>query len=248
MKKLLFFTVLASLLGAVALQARPMDRGLGNPHSVFIPKGSVAFGLAGGYNRYNATGENANPGATLVGLVTDLNGNARLASASALFSYFVADNMSLGLRATYNNTAIDLNSASAMSLLSLGNKHSVNETLTASITFRRYMPMFNSKVVALFAEARLNGGFGYGKDYENTDRGKVGTYTDIYSVSAGVHLGIMVFVTDFLGVEVSLPMLEGGYEWDLQTTGGTRDSSLSHAFGSYKPNLLGINLGLVFHF
>lgn len=41
------------VLGAPSLSA--IDRGLGNPKSVYIPKGTVALTLSGGYNQWKAT-------------------------------------------------------------------------------------------------------------------------------------------------------------------------------------------------
>ena len=234
MKKMLLLALLA-VLGSGTLMAKRMDRGLGNPQSVYIPKGTVAVGAAGGYNRFNANGENLTSGASLAGLLTHLNGDATLWNASASCFWFFRENMALGVRLGYNNVAADVNNLKVLSTLEFSNKHVVNS-------------LFNSKVFALFGETRLTGGFGYGKDYENTERGKVGTYSDLYSVSLGLYPGISAFVTDFLSVEFSLPLLEGGYEWNLQIEGQARESSLSHAFCNFKPNLLGLNLGIIFHF
>lgn len=247
MKKLVLIALLA-VLSTGGLMAKRIDRGLGNPKSVYIPKGTVAIGAAGGYNRFNANGENLTSGASLAGLVTNLNGNAALWDVSASCFWFFQKNMSLGVRLGYNNVSADVNNLKVLSTLEFSNKHIVNSMFTGAIAYRAYIPLFNSKVVALFGETRLTGGFGYGKDYANSDRGKVGTYSDLYSVSLGLYPGISFFVMDFMSVEVSLPLLEGGYEWNLQIEGQAHESDLSHAFFNYKPSLLGLNLGVIFHF
>ena len=247
MKKVLFLALLV-VLSTGELMAKRIDRGLGNPKSVYIPKGTVAIGAAGGYNRFIANGENLTTGASLVGLVTNLNGNAAIWDVSLNGYWFFQKNMALGVRLGYSNVSADVNNLKVLSTLEFSNKHVVNSLFTGAIAYRAYIPLFNSKVVALFGETRLSGGFGYGKDYANTERGKEGTYSDLYSVSLGLYPGISVFVTDFMSVELSLPLLEGGYEWNLQTQGQAHDSSLSHAFFNYKPSLLGLNLGIIFHF
>lgn len=247
MKKVLLLALLV-VIGSGELMAKRIDRGLGNPKSVYIPKGTVAIGAAGGYNRFNANGENLNSGASLAGLVTNLNGNAALWDVSASCFWFFQKNMSLGVRLGYNNVSADVNNLKVLSTLEFSNKHIVNSMFTGAIAYRAYIPLFNSKVVALFGETRLTGGFGYGKDYANSDRGKVGTYSDLYSVSLGLYPGISFFVMDIMSVEVSLPLLEGGYEWNLQIEGQAHESDLSHAFFNYKPSLLGLNLGVIFHF
>lgn len=247
MKKVLLLALLI-IMSSGELMAKRIDRGLGNPKSVYIPKGTVAIGAAGGYNRFNANGENLTTGASLAGLVTNLNGNAAIWDVSLNGYWFFQKNMALGVRLGYSNVSADVNNLKVLSTLEFSNKHVVNSLFTGAIAYRAYIPLFNSKVVALFGETRLSGGFGYGKDYANTERGKEGTYSDLYSVSLGLYPGISVFVTDFMSVELSLPLLEGGYEWNLQTQGQAHDSSLSHAFFNYKPSLLGMNLGIIFHF
>ena len=247
MKKLLLPALLV-ILTCGTLEAKRVDRGLGNPYFVYIPQGTFSLGASVGYNHYNAAGAQSSAGATLLNMVTDVDGGIDLWNAAANAYYFVADNMSIGLRLGYNNTRVDLNNANLMDALKLSNKHVVNSMFTGALAFRTYLPMFNSKIFALFAEARLTGGFGYGKDYAQTERGKEGTYSDLFQVALGLYPGVSVFLADFVSLEVSLPLLEGGYEWNLQVKGQAHDSSLTHGFFNYKPNLMGLNLGIIFHF
>lgn len=247
MKKIVLSAFLF-ILACGALEAKRMDRGLGNPYSVYIPQGTFSLGASVGYNHFNAAGAQSSAGATLLNMVTDVDGGIDLWNAAANASYFVADNMSIGLRLGYTNTRVDVNNANLMDALKLSNKHVVNSLFTGALAFRAYLPMFNSKIFALFAEARLTGGFGYGKDYAQTERGKEGTYSDLFQLSLGLYPGVSVFLADFVSLEVSLPLLEGGYEWNKQVKGQAHDSSLSHGFFNYKPNLLGLNLGVIFHF
>jgi len=247
MKKIVLSAFLL-ILACGALEAKRMDRGLGNPYSVYIPQGTFSLGASVGYNHYNAAGAQSSAGATLLNMVPDVDGGIDLWNAAANAYYFVADNMSIGLRLGYTNTRVDLNNANLMDALKLSNKHVVNSMFTGALAFRAYLPMFNSKIFALFAEARLTGGFGYGKDYAQTERGKEGTYSDLFQVALGLYPGVSVFLADFVSLEVSLPLLEGGYEWNLQVKGQAHDSRLTHGFFNYKPNLMGLNLGIIFHF
>ena len=249
MRKIIAVILLFALSGAMPLMARKMDRGLGDPKSVYISKGSFAAGISAGYGKFSATGDNASSGASVFGLVTNLNGNANLFNASASGAWFFRDNMSVVLRLGYNNVGVDLNNANLLiETMSFSNKHVVDRTMTAALGYRAYIPLFNTKILALFAEGRLTGGFGFSKDYAQTDRGKEGTYADIFSLSAGLYPGVSVFVTDFLALELSLPLVEVGYKWNDQTTGQAHDSRMSHWFANLKPDLLGLNLGIVFHF
>lgn len=63
MNKQVITALLATLFCTAPLFA--VDRGLGNPKSVFIPKGTVAVSLTGGYNSWKASGEELTKGAAL---------------------------------------------------------------------------------------------------------------------------------------------------------------------------------------
>ena len=246
MKIKLFLIWVSLLTGTASLSA--FDRGLGNPKSVFIPKGTVAASLAGGYNSWNATGESDTQGVNLAGLVTDMNGKVTLYNAHAGLSWFVRDNLSVGARLGYGNTLIDDDSLSLLGLINLTNKHLRRETYSAALAVRGYMPLFDSRMFALFFEGRLSGSLGYDKSYEVTERGKEGSYSDLYTAALGLYPGASVFVTNKIAFEVSLPLLEGILEWDKQIKGQAHDSALTRCSANFKPSLMGINLGIVFHF
>ena len=246
MRKKIILALLAAAACATPLSA--IDRGLGNPKSVYIPRGTVAVSLSGGYNSWNATGEELTQGIALAGVIDDVNGHVILGSVGAGLSWFVADNVSLGARFSYAQRDIDINNFAMLGLVNLTNKHFRRETWSGSLAARGYMPLFDSKVVALFFEGRLSGCFGYGKNYAETDRGKEGRYSDLYSASLGLYPGLSVFATNRIAFEVSLPFLEGGLEWDKQIKGQAHDSALTRKFVNFKPGLVGISAGVVYHF
>ena len=238
------------ILAAVAFSAPlgAIERGLGNPKSVYIPKGTVAVSLTGGYNSWKATGEELTQGVALAGIIEDVNGHVNLANAGAGLSWFVSDNLSVGARFNYAQRDIDINNLAMLGLVNLTNKHFRRETYSGSLAVRGYMPLFNSKIVALFFEGRLSGSLGYGKNYAETDRGKEGRYSDLYTVTLGLYPGLSVFATDRIAFEVSIPFLEGGLEWDKQIKGQAHDSALTRKYVNFKPGLLGISAGVVYHF
>lgn len=244
---ILFATALLVSLSPAA-QAKTMNRGLGNPKSVYIERGSWQLGISGGYNRYNAGGLNGAQGATFLGLIEKMDGNISFANASASAYYFVANNLSVGARFGYAQTGVNVDNASLLSQISFSNKHAEIMTLSGALAARAYLPLFNSKCFALFAEARLSGKMGYNKNYEQFEKGKTGTYADVYSVSLGLYPGICFFLTNNVAVELSLPLVEGGYEWNKQLTNDKAQSEMGHAYGAFQPSILGLSLGITFNF
>lgn len=246
MSKRSILTILAAVILSAPLGA--IDRGLGNPKSLYVPKGTVSVSLTGGYNSWKATGEELTQGVALAGVIEDVNGHVNLAGVGAGLSWFVADNLSLGVRFNYAQRDIDINNLAMLGLVNLTNKHFRRETFSGSLGVRTYLPLFNSRIVALFFEGRLSGSFGYGKNYADTERGKEGRYSDLYSATLGLYPGLSVFATDRIAFEVSIPFLEGGLEWDKQIKGQAHDSALTRKFVNFKPGLLGISAGVVYHF
>ena len=178
MRRTAILLLVSVLSGTASLSA--FDRGLGDPKSVYIPRGTLAASLSGGYNSLSATGESDIKGVNLAGLVTDVNGAVTLYNVNAGLAWFVRDNLSIGARFGYGNTILDDNNLSLLGLINLTNKHIRRETYAAALAVRGYMPLFDSRVFALFFEGRLSGSLGYNKSYEVTDRGKEGSYSDLY--------------------------------------------------------------------
>ena len=197
-----------------------------------------------GWNSWDARGDD---GVDLIGVVTGLKGSVNIFDISASGSRFVKDNLSVGLRVGLSDARVDLDSTQF-----LGNeerdRHLMREVLKGSLTCRQYLPLFDGRIIALFFEGRLNGQAGFYKNYNRTARGKEGTYTALGGVSLGFYPGVSVFATDRISFEFSLPLLEGGYAWNDESSTDRADAGLNHGFVRFKPAITGLNMGLVFHF
>ena len=239
--KIRLFTTAVILMASTSLFA--IERGLGNPNSVYVEKGTFSLGLSGSYHHYNAA-----HGAKLLGLVTNLDGQAAIGQAEVEAAWFVKDNTSIGVMLGYENVLADGNSLSALGILNLSNRHSRNEQYQASIGMRRYIPLFDSKMFAIFAEPRLSGARGYNKNYEETERGKEGTYTDIWSASFNVIAGVSFFFSNQTALHVSVPSFSAGMQWNKQIEGQEVESSITSKGLHASFDLLGINAGVVVFF
>lgn len=242
MKKGFVFALCLLLLPVTGAFAQ--QRGMGNPKAVFIEKGTRSAGLSMGWNSWDANGED---GVNLLGIITGVKGTVNLFDIAASGAWFLKDNLSVGLRVGFSDARVDIDS-----IRFLGNdaqdRHLIREVLKGSVTCRQYLPLFDGRVIALFFEGRLTGQTGFYKNYNHTARGKEGTYTGLGSVSLGLYPGVSVFATKNISFEFSLPLLEGGYTWNGESSTDHADASLNHGFVRFKPALTGFNMGLVFHF
>lgn len=235
--------IITILALATSLGADAINRGLGDPKAVYIEKGAFSASVNGSYHKWKAS-----DGISLLGILSNTDGTISRAYASADADWFIMDNLSIGVRFGYVNTAADANSLKITELVDLTNKHVRQQSYEASLCVRRYMPLCNSKIFAVFIEGLLTGTRGYNKSYEDTARGKEGEYTDIYSADLGLIIGASAFVTDRLAITISLPKISAGIEWQEQIE-KQEDKSSFRSFGfSTRPNLLGISIGTVYCF
>ncbi len=244
------------LVAAVSVGAQdypePFDRGIGLPNNRFIPKGTVGGGLTVSYSNY-ALGNAADDAGykMLFSLLEGVQGNLQSFGLAPFLSYFVADNLSIGLRFDYDYSALDLGSAS----MSLGDLVSFDlqdygytkQAYTGAIALRNYIPIAGSKRFAMFAELRASGGYAQSESFQLTDEGKFGTYQDIYKYSIGLVPGLTCFVTNEIAIEASVGVLGYDYQKIVQTTNQVEVSQAVSKGANFKVNLLSINLGMSFY-
>ena len=237
-RTLLFLAVQVLCLGISA-----QKRGMSNPDAVFIEQGTKSIGLSFGYDSWDVSGDN---GFLLLGIVDDAEGYVRQSDVSAQGAWFVKDNLSLGLKVGYVDTRFSIDSTKILNVL-FPDRHITRQTFDGALTGRGYLPLFDGKVIAMFCEGRLSGSVGYYKSYKKTSNGKEGDMNDIWSASIGLYPGISVFATHNVSFEVMLPLFEAGVRWQQQN-GTDWDGTLSRTFIKFKPSLIGLRMGLVYHF
>lgn len=248
MKKKLLAMLILAFAGSFALGA--FDRGLGNPNSVFIPKGTLAASYYITYNNWNASaGDDLTKGVSLFGLIPDVNGAISNLGLSAGLSWFFKDNWSIGALVGYDNRKIDSNHLAMLGgMINLSNQHSRTETYSGSVIVRRYIPLFDTKFIALLTEGRLGGSFGYDKSYAETNRGKEGIFSSNYSVFGRLYAGLSIFFTDFAALEIAFPVFGAGYDWSNQIEKQEYESKLTGFSFRDRTNPLGVIMGIVYHF
>ena len=260
MKKIII-TLAATLFAGVTAFAntdeaqsdvQPFDRGIGISTTTFIPKGTVGAGVAFSYNNYNLGQGAADAGySALFSLIGDVHGSMQSWGVAPWFSYFVADNFSLGVRFDYDRSQFGLGNATIslgdLANFSLSDFNFLKHSYTGAITGRYYIPFANSKRFAMFTEVRAIGGYGQSETYKVTDGEKYGTYQDIYKFELGLVPGVSVFVTNDVAVEVSVGLMGFNYNKTVQTTNQVDKSVMESSGANFKINPLSVGLGLSFY-
>lgn len=217
--------------------------------SCFIPKGTKSAGIVFSYNDYNIGNETGYD--ALFSLIQGAQGSLDTWKFAASGSYFIRDDMSVGLRLNYNRTSIGIDQANiALSDmgLSLGNHYHLGHEYSLALTGRYYMPIAGSRHFAFFSEINLEGGYGQGKTYSINEGRKEGVYYDQYSLSLAVAPGISAYVMKNIALELSLDIMS--LDWtNTHQVANQVEYGNSNSFGiHYNIDLLSTKLALILYF
>lgn len=227
------------------------DRGIGISTNTFIPKGYVGTGVAFSYNDYELGNGTNDAGYSLLSLISGVHANMFTFSVAPWVSYFVADNLSVGARFDYSRSSLGLGNATLalgdLFNMSLSDYHFLKQAYTGAITGRYFVPIANSKRIAMFAEVRAVGGYAQSETYQIDGADKFGTYQDIYQFELGLVPGITVFATDWAAVELAIGLMGIDYNKVVQTTNQVDVSVMENSSANFKINPLALSLGLSFY-
>lgn len=224
------------------------DRGITMSTSTFIPKGTFGTGITFSYNTMDLGQAENDPGYSLLSLVTGIKGDMYSFGVAPNVSYFLLDNLAVGLRFDYDRTQLNLGNAGLsvgdMLSLQISDYHYLSHSYTTSATCRYYMPFGSSKRFAMFAEGRLTGGFGQSVMYRMDQGDKFGTYQKSMKFSLDIVPGLSAFVTNNVALEVSIGVLGINYKRVTQITNQVDTSVMQNSGASFKLNLFSVSMGI----
>lgn len=256
MKRIFAVFSLAALsvfaLSAAEKEDAEFDRGVGKMNSVFIPKGYIGAGLSFSYKTYDmGKGADDVGYSMLFSLLSGLQGDMHTIGVTPSISYFVADNFSLGARFGYDRTELNVGnlglSLGDLASISIQDYHMLKNSYSGAVAARYYMPIANSKRIAMFGELRLGAEYGQSVTYKAMDGYNSGTYQDIYGAALNVVPGLCVFATNNVCVEVAVGILGINYQYVKQQTNLVEESVMQQSGANFKINPLSISLGLAFY-
>ncbi|MBR1873016.1 MAG: hypothetical protein IJ795_07410 [Bacteroidales bacterium] len=146
------------------------------PRTAFLQKGGHGIGIKGSYRQFSVTGDNIGDGYAILSLLNIGQGRVNIWSASPSFTWFIADDVSLGVRLDYSGYAVDTNlnidiremlgadvsdPDSDKLNMTLSNRHMMHHKGGLSLTARRYLSFFGSRTFGVFGEGRLFGNYGF---------------------------------------------------------------------------------------
>lgn len=254
---------LLALLGLLAAEAgaqkkektyQPFDRGIDNPPTTFIPKGTSSTGITFSLLTYKIGDMVADDiGYSVVpNLITGVKGSIYRFTIAPSYHYFLWDNNSIGARISYSRASYGLDNLN----LNIGDDLSFgvddfyyeSNSWAAALSFRSYLPIAQSKRFAILLEGRLTGTYSQNKGYklETVDETvmKHGTYTDTYKASVNFIPGLCIFATNAMAINAQMSILGLTYRYVLQKENQVNTSGYQGANTSFGLDVFSVEVGM----
>ena len=222
------------------------ERGFAGKNKIFIPKGSMGVGLSVSFSN-NGVGDDTGF-SILPSYVGEIKGSWTSFSVRPALEYFLADNLSIGLRFDYvrnlfslDNARLALNEDLALDIQ--GWNYHRNSYMGAFMT-RYYVPFMGSRIFGWFVEGSLSGGFIQSKLFSLDEDGlKHGTYQENLRFSIGINPGVCFFVAENFDFEVQVGLVDLSLTRVQQVENQVKSSSAWRFNASEKIDLLSIKFG-----
>lgn len=232
-------------LGAVSAGAQHYDRGYETvPSSPFIKKGTWSVGGTAKYSQH------INDKYSML-VISNINSEGYNISVKPKLMYAFNDNMEAGIKFSYGRSMLDLASADlsiAQIEMNAADCYQIQHKFSAFGVFRAYIPLGNSKRVAMFADLHLGGSFKQGKAFNAGGEQVSGTYNQSYSLQLGVDPGLITFLTERLAVEMNIGVFGLSYDWSNQIHNQVENGNSDAASAGFMVNFLSIGVGLSYYF
>lgn len=230
------------------------DRGLYN--YLFIPKGRWQLGITANYGKFSTED------LQILDLVSDLDLGIRSYSVKPYVSYFIRNNLSVGLRFGYSNSNASVQSMNVDFDEDLNFKLKDvsynNESYTSALFIRQYYGLSRAGRFGIFSEAELafsSGNADFTRSYDSKPRTTHSTYM---TANLTFSPGLCVFIMDNASFNISFgvfgfhmrnekqltSMVNPEDAADIPDETGSRFTSGAN----FKFNIFNINFGLGIHF
>lgn len=232
-------------LGALCAEAQHYDRGYEVvPSSPFAEKGTW---VAGGSARYS---QHINDDYNFL-VINDINSEGYTISVNPKLIYMVKDNRGIGLKFSYDRNMLDLGTADlSVSDISMSARdcYQISHKYSAHAVYRSYIPLGNSKRVAMYADLLLGGSLKQGKAFNAGGEYVRGTYQQAYALEIAVDPGIVAFLADRLALEVNVGVFGLSYRWNHQVHNQVVNGSSDSSSAGFMLNLLSLGVGMSYYF
>lgn len=219
------------------------DRGLSN--FLFIPRGQWHFGLTASY------GEFSTEDLDLFSVLKDFDFSGHAFSIRPYISYFIRNNLSVGLRLSYNNSKASLGSLKMdiMDDMNL-NLHDVSyrsESYSAAIVLSQYIGLSRRSRFGVFNEVALGISSG-SSDFTRPYAGEpMNTHTSFTKATLDFSPGVCVFIMKNVSFNLSFGVFGFYINNQKQEIDGEPGGNSVTSGANFRLNIFNLNFGIGVH-
>lgn len=216
------------------------DRGLFN--YLFIPRGIWQIGVTASY------GEFSTADLEVLDLLSDIDLSGHMFSIRPYFSYFIRNNMSVGLRLGYSSGRANIDSFNVdidedMSF-NLKDIYYRSESYTAALTFNQYYGISRRGRFGIYNEVELAFSSG-NSDFNRPFNGEPKlTHTTTMQAAINFSPGVCVFIMDQVSFNVSFGVFGFSLRNEKQTVDGVEMGNRFTSGANFRFNIFNINFGV----
>lgn len=216
------------------------DRGLFN--YLFIPKGIWQIGVTASYGEFSTSD------LEVFELLSDIDISGNMFSIRPYFSYFIGNNMSVGLRLGYNSGQANVDSFNvdideSMSF-NLKDIYYRSESYSAALTFNQYYGLARRGRFGIYNEVELSFSSG-NSDFSRPYNGEPKmTHTTTMQAALNFSPGVCVFIMDQVSFNVSFGVFGFSLRNEKQTVDGVEMGNRFTSGANFRFNIFNINFGV----
>ena len=219
------------------------DRGLFN--FLFIPKGQWKFGLTASYGEFDSDD------LRLLDLLSDFDFTGHTFSIKPSISYFIKNNISVGLRFIYSSAKAGVGSMNVDFdedlNFSVADVMYRNEEYSAALTTTQYLGLGRGDRFAIFNEVELaftSGNGSFRRPYNGEPKNTKTTYMQ---AQLSFSPGVCVFIMKNVSFNVSFGVFGYHIRNEKQTVNGEKLGNRFTSGANFRFNIFNINFGLGVH-
>ena len=210
----------------------------------FIPKGQWVTGVNVSYSQSNNDNYQ-------FFIVEGINGDTYSFNVTPMVCYMFNNDLGAGGKLGYERSRISLDNADVIidsdTDYSNENFYCINQKYSAMGIFRNYMGIGDSKRFGFFNEVRLEFGVGESKLTNGTGNDFTGTFEKTYNIGVGVMPGLVMFLTNYSAIELSVGVLGFNYSHTKQTNNQIYIANRDLKSANFRINLFSISFGVAFY-
>lgn len=210
----------------------------------FVPKGQWIGGVSVSYSQSDF--ENYQ-----FLIVENLNGDTYTFKVSPMVMFCFKDNLAAGGRLSYSRSRTRLDGASlvlgADTSYDVDNLYSISHNYHGTAMFRNYISLGKSMRFGFFNEVDLSLGGGQSKLVNGTGDELIGTYERNFNLNIGLTPGIIMFLSNYSAIEVSIGVLGFNYTHTHSISDQIYQAERNRKSANFRINLFSVQFGVAFY-